>query len=366
MASSGNPGISISGVRARAVNVPMRRPLVTGGGTVGTAPLVLVDLVTKNGPTGSAYVFTYGKWALKPVVELVERFGEMLAGDALAPYDIERKLRARALLIGAQGLVAIAMAAIDQAAWDAFARTRELPLARVLGASCKPIPAYNSCGLGLIGARKAGKEAAELLEGGFRAIKVRLGYPTLEEDLAVVRAVLKAVPKDVLVMSDYNQCLLPAEAIRRGRALESLGLYWIEEPVRFDDFAGHRAVRDELRTAVQTGENFWGSHDMRKALDAGAMDYVMPDASKIGGVSGWLRAAALADAASMPMSSHLFPEISAHLLAATPTAHYLEYVDWASPILKEPCIVRGGMAVASERPGIGLEWDEAAVRRHAA
>jgi len=113
------------------------------------------------------------------------------------------------------------------------------------------------------------------------------------------------------------------------------------------------------------GENFSQVHDMRKALDARACDCVMPDLERIGGVTGWQRASALAAEAGVPMSSHLYPEVSAHLLAATPTAHWLEYVDWMNPLLAEPLAITGGMAVASERPGLGLTWNDDMVSRYA-
>lgn len=115
---------------------------------------------------------------------------------------------------------------------------------------------------------------------------------------------------------------------------------------------------------MQIGENWWGTHDMAKSLAVSASDLGMPDAVKIGGVSGWLRAAGMGEAAGMPLSSHLFPEVSAHLLAITPTAHWLEYVDWAEPILQEPVKIQDGQAIASDAAGIGIAWDEAAVERH--
>ena len=132
-----------------------------------------------------------------------------------------------------------------------------------------------------------------------------------------------------------------------------------------DDDAGHAAIRAVGGAPVQIGENWWGPAAMARSLAAGACDLAMPDAMKIGGVSGWLRAAALADAAGMPLSSHLFPEVSVHLLAASPTAHWLEYVDWAEPVLQSP--VRrdaDGHAWPGEGPGSGIEWDEAAVARY--
>jgi mandelate racemase len=146
--------------------------------------------------------------------------------------------------------------------------------------------------------------------------------------------------------------------------LDEEGLYWIEEPTRADDYSGHARIRRDTKTPVQIGENWWGPHDAAKSIEGGASDYVMPDAMKIGGVTGWLRAAALAGAAGIPISSHLFPEISAHLLAVSPTRHWLEYVDWATPVLKEQLKIEGGYASASEAAGIGISWDMEAVQHY--
>ena len=357
--------MNVTGVDVRAVKVPMRRPLAVSTGAVSTAPLLLVDLHTDGGPTGCAYIFVYAELALAPVAQIIRSFAELLRGAQLAPLDIEATLLGRLRLLGAQGFTLMALAAIDMAAWDALAKARGLPLARLLGGAPRPIPAYNSNGLGIIGAERAPGEARELLAPGFRAIKVRLGYPEAATDVEVATAVRKAIGPDVVLMSDYNQALLPAEAIRRGKMLDDAALLWIEEPVAADDVRGHARVCGSVNTAIQTGENWWGTHPMATFLDQGACDYAMPDAMKIGGVSGWLRAAALAEAAGMPMSSHLYPEISAHLLAITPTRHWLEYVDWAEPILREPVRLTDGAIAASEEPGIGIAWNEDAVNKFA-
>jgi mandelate racemase len=140
-------------------------------------------------------------------------------------------------------------------------------------------------------------------------------------------------------------------------------VYWIEEPIRHDDFAGCAEVARAVATPVQIGENFSQVFDMERALAAQSCDLVMPDLERIGGVTGWLRAADLARARDLRMSSHLYPEVSAHLLVATPTAHWLEYVDWANAILAEPLRIADGHAVVSSRPGNGLDWNEEAVRR---
>jgi mandelate racemase len=163
--------------------------------------------------------------------------------------------------------------------------------------------------------------------------------------------------------SDFNQRLTVAEAIRRGRALDDEGLYWIEEPTRHDDYAGYARICAEVRTPIQTGENLLNTFELVQALQANSLDFVMPDVQRIGGVTGWLRAAAIAHAHGVEMSSHLFPGYSAHLLAVTPTAHYLEYMDWADPVLNEPIRISDGHALIPDRPGSGVTWDEAAVGR---
>jgi mandelate racemase len=357
---------SIRALRARPVNVPLARPLATGGGAVHTAPLVLVDLETSEGVTGSSYVFCYTPLAVGPVASLVRGLEAPLRGDPLAPFAIERKLQQMFRLIGPQGLTGMALAAIDMAAWDALAKSLGVSLARLLGGVPRPIQAYNSCGLGLIGLDRVGAETRELLEPGYRAVKVRLGYPDLETDLAVVRAVRKAAGPGVTLMADYNQCLSVPDAMRRNRALDGEGLYWIEESIRADDYAGYAAIAEAAATPIQLGENWWGIHDMARSVERGASDFVMPDASKIGGVSGWLRAAALAESHGLPMSCHLYPEVSVHLLTVTPTCHWLEYVDWAAPLLARPLAIADGYAIAPDAQGNGIAWDEEAVARFAA
>jgi mandelate racemase len=357
--------MKIRSIRVRAVAAPIKRPLATSVGTVSVAALLLLDLETDAGIAGRSYLFAIGKHNLAPIAKLVEAMAEMVKGDEVAPFDLERKLRARYALLGVHNIVLFAMAGIDMAAWDAFAQSLELPLARVLGAAPRPIRAYNSKGLGILPEKDLAKEASELVAEGFGAVKLRLGRPSAAEDLRALRAVKKEIGADVTLMVDFNQGLTVAEAIRRGRMIDDEGgVYWIEEPIRADDFAGCARVAREVHTPIQIGENFMGPEQMAQALAAGACDYVMPDAERIGGVTGWMRAAALAQGAGIEMSSHLFPEVSCHLLAATPTCHWLEYVDWADAILERPVERKDGHVIIPAEPGTGIRWNEKAVERY--
>jgi mandelate racemase len=365
--------LTIRAVRTVAVHVPMKRSLGTSARRMDTAPLVLIDVDTEEGVSGRAYVFCYLRAATAAVEAILSEAAARVTGDRIAPIDLNAKLARHFRLLGVHGLVTMALAGFDAACWDALAVAAGVPLVEFLGGGIRPVRAYNSNGLSIrdsgFGNRESSSladEAEELLEeGGFSAVKLRLGYAAAADDVAALKAVRKRVP-DAVVMADYNQALTVAEALQRGRALDQEGLAWIEEPIRHDDYAGNAALVRELTTPIQIGENFDGPYAMADAIAAHACDYAMPDFARIGGVSGWLEAAALAQAAGIEMSSHLYPEFSAHLLAATPTCHWLEYVDWASPILEQPIEIRDGQAIIPSRPGAGITWDEDAVNRYRA
>lgn len=349
-------------LRATPVKVPLAYPVHTASGTIANAPLVLIDLLTQEGVEGRAYLFTYTPLALKSTVVLLEELGMFLSGMAVEPHELERRLDGRFRLLGNTGLATMAIAGIDMAAWDALARAAGWPLARLLGGSTRGTPGYFSQGMESV--ERSQKLAQEALAHGFKAMKIKIGHPRVEDDLAVVRAVKDVLGERAELFVDYNQSLSVPEAIRRCQLLEDLGLGWIEEPTLQHDHAGHAKIAREIHTPIQLGENHFGTHEMARGLDAGASDFVMLDLMKIGGVSGWLRAAALADAARVPMSSHIFQEFSAHLMTVTPTAHWLEYLDIAGPVLQRPLQVDAGMAVLDETPGVGLEWDVDAVTRY--
>ncbi len=355
---------TIQGFRVRAVRVPMTEPHQTASGVITESPLVLTDVITDTGISGHSIVFTYTAAALKPTAELIQNFETLVKGDVLAPAEVEQKLAKRFRLLGTQGLVGIALAAIDMALWDALARVHSMPLVRLLGGLEKPVRPYGAVGYdGVEGCAKAVEDWATR---GFTGIKAKIGYPTVQEDVAVVRAMRKAAGDDMAIMVDYNQCLTPTEAVKRLRVLDDEGLTWVEEPTLAHDYAGHALVAREARTPIQCGENWWGTLDMQHAIEAQASDFVMPDVMKIGGVTGWLRAATLAHTKGIRVSNHLWPEISARLLCCTPTAHWLEYVDWWNPILAEPLRVEKGMAIVGDAIGTGVEWNEDVVRRFAA
>ena len=342
----------------------MATPHETASGTVGESPLVLVDVATDEGVLGHGIVFTYNAIALKPAADLVANLAPLVEGEELAPAAIEGKLARRFRLLGTQGLLGMALSGIDMALWDALARVHNVSLLSLLGGVSRPLPAYGA--VGYDGPRQSGIVAEDWARRGFKGVKAKIGYPTVVEDLAVIRAIRSAAGADVAVMVDYNQSLTPADAVQRLRLLEDEGLTWIEEPTLAHDYRGHAYIAEQIGTPIQCGENWWGVRDMQHAIEARASDYMMPDVMKIGGVTGWMRAAALGETHSIRLSNHLWPEISAQLLCATPTAHWLEYADWWNAVVKEPLRIENGAVCLDGVVGAGVEWNEEMVSRYAA
>ncbi len=329
------------------------------------APFVLVDLETEEGVTGRAHAFCYVEEAAPMLQRVLALSGEAMRGAVVDPEVIRANLSARFRLLGVHGIVAMGLSALDIACWDALAIAAGVPLARFLEGRGTSVPAYNSNGLSLDPPETLGEEAAALLEPGFGAVKIRLGRADPGGDVDAVRAVRAAIPAGVTLMADYNQALSVTDAIARGAQLESEGLFWIEEPIAADDLTGCAEVTAALTTPVQIGENLYGPHAVATAVSQRACDLLMFDLMRIGGVTGWLEAAALAARAQIPVSSHLYPEVSLHLLAATENAHWLEYVDWAEPFLDAGVEIVDGAACVPERPGTGVNWDEDALARYA-
>ena len=304
---------------------------------------------------------------MKYLVPALHDLGDMLKGRELAPVELYELARKSLHFVGYQGLSMIAVSGLDLAAWDARAKAANVPLCVFLGGSVGPVRAYNSNGLWL---KEPSAVAAELIElrdeGGFTGLKLRLGRDRFRDDLATIEAVRNAVGNDMALMIDFNQGLNLADALQRCHAIDDLGLTWIEEPIVYDNFDGFAQLAAELKTPIQIGENFYGPRDVHTAIQKKACDFVMPDFMRIGGVTGWLRSAAIAGAAGIPVSTHLYPEVAAHVMRVTETAHWLEWQDWADPILLKPYDIKDGLLHIPNVPGVGLEWNEDAITANAA
>ncbi len=358
--------LTFESVQVRAVLVPFRRPIIAKVGEFTHWPFILIDVKTKEGITGRSYLEPYLQKAAKPLAQMIEDIGESLKGKTLAPLDAYRDAMQTLHLNGRQGMSLIAISGLDMAIWDALAQGAGLPLAALLGGTAGKVRAYNTNGLWLIPIERMAREAAELVaEGGFKAIKMRLGRATLKEDIAAIAEVRQAVGEDVQLMCDFNQGLAFGDALLRLHGLDDQGLVWFEEPVAYDNYDACAQLARELKTPLQIGENIYGPREFYKAVKAGAADLYMPDLMRIGGVTGWMRSAAIAGAAGLPLSSHLYPVVSAQLLRVSESADWLEWSDWAEPILAEPFRAKDGFVTVTDKPGSGVDWNEQAVKRFA-
>lgn len=363
----GPASLTVKAIRARPVVLKLKRPVVARIATITEWPLILIDLTTEEGIVGRSYLEPYTAKAMKYLIPALVDLGEMLKGHLLAPVALYALARKSLHFVGYQGMSMIAVAGLDMAAWDAFAKAAGVPLCILLGGSVGPVTAYNSNGLWLKEPQAVAAEAIELRdEGGFTGLKLRLGRDRLRDDMAALDAVRNAVGNDMHLMVDFNQGLDLGEALQRCHAIDDLGLDWIEEPLVYDNFDGHAQLAAELKTPIQIGENFYGPRDLQRALLCKACDFVMPDFMRIGGVTGWLKAAAIAGTAGVPVSTHLYPEVAAHVMRVTETAHWLEWQDWADPILQRPYDLIDGRLHIPDVPGVGLEWNESAVHANLA
>ena len=352
---------AIRGVKARAIVAPISRPVRNAFGKIDVAPLVLIDVATDQGVTGRSYIFAYATVALKPLVHLIDEIGKELVGRAIAPLDLMSAMDARFRLLGWQGLVGMAVSGLDMAFWDGLGKIAGKPLVELLGGSVRPIKAYDS--YGAVDPKADERDLRRSLELGFRGIKIKGGLGDAATDERIVKSVRALLGPDISLMIDFNQSLDPAEALRRIARLAPYDLTWVEEPVPQENLLGHAEVRKGSSIPIQAGENWWFPRGFAEAIAVGASDLIMPDLMKVGGVTGWLRIAGQAEAASIPMSSHLFAEASAHMLGVTPTAHWLEVLDLAASILADPIKINDGTLTA-RGPGLGLEWNETAVSKY--
>src|SRR5215470_3787949 len=360
-----HPSLTLRSLRARAVVLKLKRPVVARIATITDWPLIPIDLETEEGVVGRAYLEPYLPKAMKYLLPALSDLGALLKGRPLAPVELYEAARKSLHFVGYQGLSMVAVSGLDMAAWDALAKAANVPLCVLLGGSVGPVKSYNSNGLWLKEPAAVAEEAIELRdEGGFTGLKLRLGRERVSDDLVALDAVRKAVGEEMNLMVDFNQGLNLAEALERCHMIDDHGLAWIEEPIVYDNLDGYAQLAAELKTPLQIGENFYGPREMHKALQKKACDLVMPDFMRIGGVTGWMRAAAIAGAAGIPVSTHLYPEVAAHMMRVTETAHWLEWQDWADPILQRPYEIKDGLLHIPDVPGIGLEWNEAAVEAH--
>lgn len=355
----------ITSVRPRALSIPFERPLVTASFPIPAIDTVLVEIDTDAGVRGHSWIFAFGRRRLDVLMAMVSDFADLAVGeDPTMTERLWQKMHNAVGFVGKQGITTLGMSAIDTACWDIAGKLADQPVYRLLGGHASQVEAYASSGLWLDRSRDdLAREAAEFVERGFRAVKMRAGIADADEDVARVATVREAIGPDVALMVDANQAWTAKQAIRMADRFAEFDLYWLEEPLPHEDVAGYADVRAAIDMPLCTGESNYLSSDFVRLIEAGAADFYMPDLMRMGGITEMVKTVHLCDAHGVTVTPHLFMEHSIHIAASAPNVVWQEHQPWWEPILAEPVDFRDGVIHLSDRPGFGLLFDEAAVAR---
>ena len=356
---------TVSKISIVTVNLPLQRPIVSSVGHYEKWPFIITEVTLDNGVVGNSYICPYLVNYTNAIKSVIHELFTLFENKPLTPSEFYETGMRQLSLLGRGGIAMYALAALDIAFWDASAKHADLPLCEHLGGSRTDVRAYNSGGLWLLPPEELASQARELRqEGDFSALKIRLGRADLDSDQRAIEFVRRQMDPSGDLLCDFNQVLTFTDALRRLHGLDDHGLYWFEEPIPYHEFSNYAELRERVSTPLILGENFHGIDHAMLSLERGSGDAIMPDLMRIGGISGWLKTAALAEAYTKPVSSHLYHEVSAHLMRVTPTADYLEWMNWVDPLLKEPYQVKEGHLVIPDRPGVGLEFRRDVIDRY--
>lgn len=347
--------MKITAILPHLLSLPLPRPVKTSRHDIRTVDTVCVEMRTDAGAVGSGYCFAFGRHRARALHALVEDLAPLYEGrDPCSVRALFEQAWQSINFLGHAGVAVMALAALDTACWDLAAQRAGLPLGRLLGGAADRVPTYASSGLWLdYSIDELVAEATRFIAQGHRAMKMRLGRRP-HEDLERVRHVREAIGPDVRLLADVNQGWDEATAIRMGRELEAFDLYWLEEPLPYEDLEGAARVAAALTTPIASGETDYGPLGMKRYLQARAADILMPDLQRMGGVTGYVKAATLCEAFHVPVSSHLFMEASCHVVAASPNGTIVEHMAWSQELFTEPLVVRDGCLLVPDRSGIGL------------
>ncbi len=359
--------MKVATVAVDVLEVPVEDPYVAAGRRVEGNWHVLARLATEEGIEGIGYIVSPRPDLVRAVAQATRELSAHLVGAHI--LEVEAAWTRLAKLgdwVGPGGLLHIAIAPLDIALWDAMGKTLGQPLYRLLGGYRDRIPAYASDRLWYsLSPDELAASARQHVTQGFRAVKLRLGKEASPEAEAErVRAVRQAVGPDIRILVDATQSWDRAQATQSGRRLQDEGIAWLEDPVHHRDVAGLAHLADVLDVPVAGGEHLYDLAAFRDVLQARALDIVIIDLARVGGITPWRHIAALAQAHHVPVCGHVIPEIHVHLLAATPNAFMVENVPRSAAILRAMPALEDGQLVAPKAPGLGIDLDEAAVKRY--
>ncbi|MFD1939830.1 MULTISPECIES: mandelate racemase/muconate lactonizing enzyme family protein [Nonomuraea] len=326
---------------------------------------IFVELGTDDGNTGTGYAYTIGTGGRAVLSMLREHLLPQLVGQDAR--DIERLwfelfAHTRATAVGA--ITSLALAAVDTALWDLRCLRAGEPLWRLAGGFRRQVPMYDTEGGWLhLSADELARGAKASQQAGWPGVKIKVGKPSLHEDVERLREVREAVGPAMDIMVDANQSFTHAEATRRARAFEALDIFWFEEPMPADDLSGHAHLARATSIPVAVGESMYSIGQFREYLAAGAASIVQVDVARVGGITPWLKVAHLAEAANIAVCPHFLMELHVSLAAAIPNGRYVEHIPQLRAITHGELEIVAGHAVAPETPGLGIDWDRDAIDR---
>jgi len=359
--------MKITHVTTRILRTPADNPLVVGlPAPTDTREFVTLELGTDQGLTGVGLTFFGGALtpALKAAVDGL--VGLLIGDDPTQTEAIAAKARRAAGGSGPGGLFTLALSAIDIACWDLKGKALGRSVAALLGGLRERVPTYASGALmrphPIDYLAKAGPRLRDM---GFRQMKMQCGSePTVAASVERVRVMREAIGPDVDLMCDINQLWSVNHAIEVGRRIEPYHLFWLEDPTAHDDYAGLARIADHLTTPIAAGEYHYGIVPFRHMLEARSIDIVMIDLLRAGGITQWMKIAGMAEAFNLPVVSHLVPELHVHLIAAIPNGLTVEYMPWTLRLWEEAPALDRGQLVVPAKPGLGLAFDQAALKRY--
>ncbi len=345
------------------IDFPFRNPRF---GFNDRLTLAIAKVQTDDGIEAFGVTFTWVARHVKSLVASIDDLGATIIGqDIMRPAQAWQKMYATTIHMGHSGHSIYALSALDSAIWVLKAKALNQPLHQLLGGCRDKVPAYASYLLWRDWPiDRLQKDAAMFKKHGFKYIKMKIGDKPLTEELTRFKAVREAVGEDINIMVDGNWAWSLPEAMRFGRALEKAGAFWMEDPLASEDPEQMAELTHALDIPVATGETFNTKYDFRRLVENGAAYYYIADLQRVGGVTEWMKVAALLEAWNLPICSHLFPDFSVHLLAAAPNGFVLEYMPWWDKIYTEPYKIVDGFIEAPKTPGLGLELDPAALKKY--
>ncbi len=359
--------MQISTFSTRIVSIPLQWGFSTPGGfQAKSVSYVLVQMYSNEGHHGFGYALALNGSRINVFKAMIDELLPLVVGeDPFCTEKIWQKLRRYTTFLGTEGLVVDCISAIDIAVWDLLGKITGQPLCKLLGGDRTAVPLYSSDGLWPdLPVDKLCRQAETFLSQGIKSIKLHIGHdPSLKKDVERVKAIRQTIGDGVNLMLDAVQSWKPPQAIRIGRMLEEYNIYWMEDPVSATDLEGSAQVAGALDMAIAAGEWVYSPRGLMRLIETKAVDIVLVDIQRVGGITGYRKLATLAEAREVAIAPHVFPEIGCHLVSALRNSLIVEYMTWAFPMFKEPPQVKDGMMLVSQKPGLGLELDDKAVER---